>query len=357
VTTYKGPGHIIFSGDAQATKRALAVGTAIERNEPTGTRLVRFVPDFTTGRGVFVGGASQTAIGRFEEEVLPGVRDLINDAALEEPLYVDIGQKVVDVGTKCLFGNDPGGCYWHVDWAKTPYHHVALPAKKATPHAAQHETVHAIREDRGAAKEWDLYEIEEVETVLATVATMPPDTFGELVMAAQAARTRDQRGKILGYYGAFRDPVGAMLYDRVLMTGALEKSIPFDRAHARSIDDEIQKRSNIRSLWLFYVTGGARSLDTKTLADGSLRLAKLARSRRAAAPVYTVRVSATRRSKRLAPGAAERLFYAFINGRELPIRVTQAAGVARSAVIEYLSKRLGAAGLWECRGCRRVKVA
>lgn len=367
MTDYCGKNHIVFGNDKAATTRAREAGRSIVDVEKPAIKTVRSHIDIKgqSVKKVVTGAASTVALNRFDEEVLPGVMDLVHDADMKQPLYIDIGQKKVDVDIerRCVFESDIGGCYWHIDWADRPYHQISLPAKKYKDDALLHEMIHAIRDERGAYKpEVDPNNpkyIEEVETILATVATMPPDVFDRLVREAEGARTKKQREMRLGYYGAFTDPVGAMLYDRVLMTGSLEKSIPFAQAHARSIDDDIREQSNISRLWFYFKLWGVRQIDAKTLPDGSARLARLRRSRRTTTgPVYTVRVS-TRpsRSKRLAKGAGHRLFYALLWGREVPVQVTQEPSVPKAAVLAYLSKRLGARAVWECQGCTRRRVA
>lgn len=325
-----------------AQERAEHVGQIVETGAESARPDVRVV---ATPQGRFYLAAGKPGeITEFEETVVPELARALEGAGVATNVYIEFGMKSPS-GKK----NATGG-HVRVDHPRTPYHAISIGNEmRGSLTNALHETVHAIRQERG----WDygretrirmLEERNEIETCLETLAITPPAEMRRVLDAVRGGDIAD-----VGYYGIF-GPDGAadaMEYDRVLLTGAVDRMISIEEAHAKAKDRDFYDRTNIAKLPVFNYYPH-RYLTPKTLTESSAR-----RARR----VVTVRASTRPRSARIAKGAGERLYEAMIGRKVVRIRAVQGKGVTKADITRYLSMRLGAKAVWECRDCRKVKVA
>jgi hypothetical protein len=349
VTRYLGEHHIVFTHNKGATNRSKTIGATINH--------LRDVPDpgapFTAVHGgVYLGSDSKASVAAFEEKVLPGVRDVLDDAGVDNDLYIEFGMK----NPRNVKG--VGGFHYMVDKHPSvpdhvPYHLVALSKDRTDGYTTLHELMHSVREERGWTKPRSLTAYDEIETSLEALAVVDPPTLDELIRKIE----NGDRGAS-GYYYFFTDPAAAILYDRVLLTGDVNTSLSVDEAHARVTDRETERATTLYE-YAAWSQGRYPAVVPKTLPDSSRRRARLRGSRRTApSPRRVVRVTVSARvsSRRRAPGAGERLFQALIGRKTIAVHATQGKGVTKADILGYMSKRLGATAVWECRGCRKVRV-
>lgn len=346
-----GTRHVVFDRNRLATARSVTVGKLINGiiDAPDAPNVRVHEGDDAT---IYLGAASAAALDRFEEVRLPGVEKVLDNAGVEQDLYIEMGV------TRLVAKPYVTGAYVHVDQSESPYHALLLAKNTHTNYTAIHELVHAIRKERG----WSLLGChvggvgvcldEEIMTELETVGVVSAQTLRETIGQIEHGDFRTA-----GYYAAFADPVGAMLYDRILMTGHIDRAYEIDHAHFKA--ETVKDESNIAKIARWNGSPFSR-LNAKTLPSGAMRreCRYPPRRPRPQRRVVTVRVSARPpRSKRLAPGAGERLFHALIGGKDVTIHATQGKGVTKADIARYLSMRLGARAVWECRGCKKVKIA
>jgi hypothetical protein len=335
--------HLTFTHNKGATARSRSVGQVINHLAATPDPDATFVAihDGPGDGDIYLGTDTQGSLTKFEEERLPGVRKVLGAAGVERDLYLEFGMQSPTGNKKT------GGFYSDVAAVRglKPHHAVGLGKDHANGYTALHELVHAIRHERGWARTIRrMNPYEEVDTCLETIGVMEPQTLDEMIRDFEGG----QRGAV-GYYQIFTDPVGAILYDRVLMTGSVGRALTIDEAHERAQDRGIRSKSNIRE-WPSYAATRYGKVAPKVLPAGAARRARPQR-------VVAIRVSTRPRSVRLAKGAGLRLFHALLHGKEVVVHVTTAQGVTKAEVLAYITRRLGADRVWECRGCRKVRVA
>lgn len=331
---YHGEPHVRWSQKG-AQERAAAVGEMIARGATASDR-----PDIRVHPGasgtIFLAANKKDPFVEFEENVLPGVRAALDGSGIATDIYLEFGVTAIANNPRVL------GNHVKVHHPEKPYHAVAVNAQfRYSLLNALHEIVHTIREERGwkHPSTWH----DEFETDLMTVAIMAPDRMREL-LANLAAYIPDEAGAYL----PFDSPAEAIRFDRVLLTGSVDRALSVDEAYARVRDREVAGQTNLYKTVVFRGGRATYMLEAKRADEASAR-----RSRR----VVTVRLSSRPRSARLANGAGFRLFHALLGGREVVVHVTQHAGVTKAEVVAYLTRRLGATAVWECRNCKKVRVA
>lgn len=358
VNHYLGDYHLTFTHNKGATDRSKAVGNVINDKADKLDRNATYVSAHDGPEGkVYLGTGDLAAMAAFEVTRLPGVKKVLDENGIEKDLYLEFGMQSPK-GQK-----NTGGFHYTIHGGEhmdpfTPYHVVGLKKTRTAPYISLHEIVHAARGERGWSKIGNKFTraTDEVETSLETLAIMDPPTLDQLIRDIE----NGDRGAS-GYYFIFTDPAAAILYDRVLMTGDVNTSLSIEEAHKRTQDPAVKKEANV-AFYRHWERAMGMVPPTR-LPDNSARRARLHRSRASGRAVPQQRVVAVRvssrpsRSKRLAQGAGERLYEALVGRKVVRIHATQGNGVTKADIARYLSSRLGAKAVWECQGCRKVRVA
>ena len=276
---------------------------------------IAFVDDARAGS--FIVGASDPAmVDAFRSQGLPVIADAFESGEIGDRIYVDFGTPDLD--------DDDGGFNSFLD-TKTPLHHMGV--SKDHIHDVWplvHEMVHYTNRKRhgpdGLGRGWKGEALVDLET-LARVPRAEIDRY---------ERFYRENGHVDGYYQFFEDPIRAIHHDRVLLTGSLDAKLKGDAAHARAL--AVFDQSEIARI---------ATLPPKS-GRGTPR---------------SMRVTLSRRAIRAPRGATTRTFIVRSGRKTVTVTAIQRKGVAKADMIGYLTRRLGAKAVWECRGCRKVRVA